>query len=185
MSFRSLNQVIGSLEEHDNWQKRQQFRQLVSCWAEVVGSVVAAQTRPLFIQRQVLQVATSNAAWAQNLAFERQRILTKLNARLAYALNDIRFSTAQWQSPEQPQPLSEADVLWQNHPSQMTPPQRSIAPQPGIAKDPQTAFQRWAATMRDRTRHLPFCPVCQCPTPAGELERWSVCAVCAAKQMKG
>jgi predicted nucleic acid-binding Zn ribbon protein len=29
---------------------------------------------------------------------------------------------------------------------------------------------------------LPRCPQCQCPTPPGELERWSVCAVCATQR---
>lgn len=197
MPFKSLHQVIGTLEDQENWKKRQQFRQLVACWAEVVGSAVAMQTRPLYVQRQVLQVATSSAAWAQNLAFERQRILEKLNARLPYQLSDIRFSTAQWQSEQNRSPnASELAILWQNHPSQVSnrisnqspdplpvaSPSKSSSP---IAQDPQTAFRNWAKVMRDRSRNLPTCPNCHCPTPPGELQRWSVCAICAAKTMKG
>lgn len=182
--MQSLQHVLGTLENHDSWKKRQQFRQLVLCWAEVVGSVVAVQTHPLYVQRQILQVATSSAAWAQNLAFERCRILEKLNARLPYQITDIRFSTAQWQSQTSIDTKSSgSSILWQDHPSQV-----SIAPKPRPPvqppKDPQLAFQQWAKAMRDRSRHLPACPLCQSPTPPGELQRWSVCALCAAKMMK-
>lgn len=185
MSFQSLRQVIHVLDNQENWKKRQQFRQLLACWSEVVGAAVACQTRPLLIQRQVLQVATSSSAWAQNLAFERHRILEKLNACLPYTLTDIRFSHAQWQSPHKPAAnASESDILWQNHPFQVAP-----APDPlghdAPPADPQTAFQKWSKVVRDRSRHLPACPLCQCPTPPGELQRWSVCALCAAKAMKG
>jgi predicted nucleic acid-binding Zn ribbon protein len=182
MPFSSLQQVLGGFEDHNNWQKRKQFRQLLQCWSDVVGSVVAVQTQPVGIQRQVLQVATSSAAWAQNLAFERQRILEKLNARLPYEITDIRFSTACWRR-ENRTSISESSILWQEHPSRVSiaPSTRSIPLSPSI-RDPQTAFQRWAATVRDRSRHLPACPVCQCPTPPGELQRWSVCAVCAVKK---
>lgn len=182
--MQSLCQVLGVLETRDSWKKRQQFRQLVVCWAEVVGSVVAAQTRPLFIQRQVLEVATSSSAWSQNLAFERCRILEKLNTRLPYPITDIRFSTAQWHSQaNRDTNSSESSILWQDHPSQITsvPRSRPLAPLPA---DPQTAFQQWANRVRDRSRHLPPCPVCHAPTPPGELQRWSICALCAAKLMK-
>jgi predicted nucleic acid-binding Zn ribbon protein len=195
MPFISLTQVIHGLENQDRWEKRRQFRQLVSSWAEVVGGVVAAQTRPLYVQRQVLHVATSSSVWAQNLAFERQRILEKLNAKLTYSLTDIRFSTAQWQLPQKRGAISsESDILWQEHPSQLnrqftartsrSPSHASVSPTLSSPPDPQAAFQSWANTIRDRTRSLPACPICQCPTPPGELQRWSVCALCAAKQMK-
>ncbi|PSB05784.1 DUF721 domain-containing protein [filamentous cyanobacterium CCP1] len=187
MPFISLTQVIGGLENQDKWEKRRQFRQLVGCWTEVVGGVVAAQTRPLYVQRQVLHVATASSVWAQNLAFERQRILGKLNAKLPYQLTDIRFSTAQWQLPKKRSPISsESDILWQEHPShvKLRTNLSSFNAAESAPADPQTAFQSWANTIRDRTRSLPTCPVCQCPAPPGELQRWSVCALCAAKQMK-
>ena len=39
-----------------------------------------------------------------------------------------------------------------------------------------------ASMMRSRSRQLPLCPECQCPTPTGELHRWQVCSICAAKR---
>jgi predicted nucleic acid-binding Zn ribbon protein len=39
--------------------------------------------------------------------------------------------------------------------------------------------------MRSRSQQLPLCPHCQCPTPAGELERWQMCSICATKHWRG
>lgn len=186
MSFKSLRQVLGFLENQDSWKGRRQFQQILACWFEVVGPAVAAQTRPVSMQRRVLQVATSSAAWAQNLAFERHRILEKLNARLPLGLTDVRFSTAHWQSEYgqvSSMPLSETARLWQEHPSRVadvpTPKGISLPEIP----DPQAAFRNWARVVRLRSQNLPLCPTCQCPTPAGELDRWAICALCAAKKM--
>ncbi|MFM7370626.1 MAG: DciA family protein, partial [Sphaerospermopsis kisseleviana] len=68
MSLKSVNDILGILQLEAQWQE-QPFSRLLKCWQEVVGVKVAAQTRPLSIQRDVLWVATSSAAWAQNLTF--------------------------------------------------------------------------------------------------------------------
>jgi predicted nucleic acid-binding Zn ribbon protein len=70
-------------------------------------------------------------------------------------------------------------VLWQRHPSRIS---EDATLTGSMAKDPQTAFRHWARTMRSRGQSLPVCPACQCPTPVGELKRWSVCALCATKR---
>ncbi|HEY9640710.1 MAG TPA: DciA family protein [Coleofasciculaceae cyanobacterium] len=178
--MKSLQQVLGILDHQESWKGRRQFQQLLACWGDVVGVAVATQTRPIAIQRHVLSVATSSSAWAQNLAFERHRILDKLNDRLSLSLTDIRFSTAHWHTHSSPPETPETAVLWQNHPSRVA----AAAPLPisPPSLDPQTAFRSWARTMRSRAQHLPLCPSCQCPTPTGELERWSVCSLCAAKK---
>lgn len=183
MSFKSLPQLLNSMSNQESWRGRRQFQQLCNCWFEVVGAVVAAQTRPTGIQRQVLQVATSSSAWAQNLAFERHRILAKLNDRLKLDLTDIRFSTAHWQSEfnrTRVENASEAVILWREHPSRLVGGIRS--PRQPTPRDPQTAFRNWARAVRAQSQHLPLCPACHCPTPEGELIRWSVCSLCAAQQ---
>jgi predicted nucleic acid-binding Zn ribbon protein len=187
MGFTPLNRVLNHIDQQTAARSRQIFQQILISWVDVVGRAVSAQTRPVTVQRRVLQVATSNSTWAQNLAFERQRLLAKLNQRLglpeAEQLLDIRFSTAQWTRSPQPQStLFEAQSIWQAHPSRV-----SDAPKPYQEEPPgdaNTMFQRWADRMKARSRHLPLCPKCQCPTPAGELERWSVCGLCAAQQWK-
>lgn len=186
MPLKSLHQLLGSLGNQYQPHEQQQIQRLRQSWAEVVGPVVAAQTFPVSVQRGVLRVATSSSAWAQNLVFERQRILEKLNTQLFMNLTDIRFSTAQWQESQTAStaPGSEQQAqLWREHPSRLPEALRSPGTQPEReATDPVQVFQTWAKTMRSQMRHLPLCPSCQCPTPPGELDRWHVCALCAAKQ---
>ena len=188
MSLKSLHDVLGSLENHYKRSDQQQFQHLLQCWTQVVGSVVAAQTRPLSIYRGVLKVATASSVWSQNLNFERQRILEKLNAHLATPLVDIRFSAARWDS--QPEIASSSgselqDSLWQNHPSRV-PMSGRLGKLASLKEltDPKAAFQFWAKRIQQRSQHLPLCPRCHCPTPPGELQRWSLCSLCAAKRWK-
>ena len=182
MAFNSLLQVLGHLQQQSTWQDRSQFRKVLEHWSTVVGAVVAAQTRPIDIQRDVLRVATSGSAWAQNLSFERQRILDKLNPLLNQPLTDIRFSTAYWKSSQltDGSPDSETNKIWLNHPSRLSSKQRNRQLPSTPISDPQTAFKVWASEIQRRSLHLPLCPRCQCPTPPGELERWNICAHCAS-----
>ena len=193
MSFRSVHHILGLLENQTAWQERRQFQQLLTAWREVVSAAVAAQTRPVGIQRQVLQVATASSVWSQNLAFERVQILEKLNARLAIALVDIRFSSAQWQATSSiSEAITPVAVLFQAHPCRLSEQEGAThAPDPtatptkcsSAANDrPTAAFAGWALAMQRRSQHLPCCPVCECPTPAGELQRWSMCVHCIVKR---
>jgi predicted nucleic acid-binding Zn ribbon protein len=188
MSLQPLQRVLGHLEGRYK-REPQQLAQVQACWSEIVGTIVAAQTRPSHLQRGVLKVATSGAVWAQNLVFERQRILAKLNDALPFQVNDIRFSTGSWQeSPLASFPGDEAQtILWQSHPSRLS--SLSGKGNPSVTQpesvtspvDPVMAFQTWANQMRSRSKDLPLCPHCHCPTPPGELERWQECSICAAK----
>lgn len=182
MPLRSLNHVLSGFESRFATKEQKQFQRLQRGWIEIVGSVVAAQTKPIALQRGVLRVATSSAAWAQNLVFERQRILEKLNAQLGLSLIDIRFSNAQWQPSQTSTPgeVMQAE-LWQGHPSRIGIAAHALLAAPP-SDDPIDVFQRWANQMKSHRQHLPNCPNCHCPTPPGELDRWQVCSICAAKQ---
>ncbi len=119
MSLESVNGILKLLEIEAKLQE-QPFQRLLKVWTSTVGSTIATHTQPVSIQRNVLWVATSSAAWAQNLTFERQRLLSKLNALLPTPLVDIRFSTAGWQrlqnqSQQHNQP--QAYPSTQEHPS--------------------------------------------------------------------
>lgn len=180
MSFKSVNDILGILEQKAKWQEPP-FQHVLKCWVEVVGAKVAAQTRPLSIQREVLWVATSSAAWAQNLTFGRNAILLKLNKKLLEPLMDVRFSTAEWKLT----PLKENQsptVSPLEHPSYLGAMSSSESQVKTAVDDAQTAFRDWARVMQERSHNLPLCPQCQCPTPPGELQRWLVCSPCAAKQ---
>jgi predicted nucleic acid-binding Zn ribbon protein len=179
MPLQPLNQVLHTLRTHPMWQEQRQFQWLLESWPEIVGPVVGAQTRPLRICRQrVLRVATSSAVWAQNLAFERHLILTKLNARLQPPLIDIQFSTQQWQQRPQASVSPQASLLSWSSGSRQAPSR--INPQP---QDVQAAFRRWSAAVQGRSQGLPRCPRCQCPTPPEELQRWQICSLCAARTL--
>ena len=180
MPFKSLNHLLNSLQEQAEWQPLQH---LLKFWPEVVGAAVAAHTRPTAIQRDILSVATSSAAWSQTLTFERQRILEKLNAKLPSPVLDIRFSTAQWQRPKNSslEPESATRNFWREHPSCF------VDAPPGLKieqddRDPNATFDRWAKLMQARSHGLPLCPQCHCPTPPGELQRWASCSICTTKQ---
>ncbi|MBD2664100.1 hypothetical protein B6N60_03718 [Richelia sinica FACHB-800] len=180
MSLKSVNDILGALKQTPQWEEPP-FQKLLKLWPEVVGAGVAKHTRPLSIQRDVLWVATSSAAWAQNLTFGRQNILSKLNQQLSIPIADIRFSTADWKkSPLKPQNFTASAT---DHPSYLE--HQTITPSefpPGV-NNAQTAFENWAKAIKERSHNLPLCPQCHCPTPPGELQRWGVCCLCVAKQL--
>ncbi len=185
MALQSLQRLIKQIEQQKTWQSQQIFRQVTSRWSELVGDAVALQTRPTSLQDQVLQVAVANASWAQNLMFERRRLIQKINAELNLSLRDIRFSTAKWSSsPGTNSSLADSLQIWQQHPSRISShgvPANVADLRPVIA-DPREVFERWAKQVQLRSQSLPLCPQCNCPTPEGELERWSMCSLCITKR---
>lgn len=170
-----LDGLFKGLENQDSWQAQRQFHIVVQHWPKVVGFAVARKTRPISIQRQSLQVATATAAWAQTLTYERLHILKKLNRYQARPIRNIRFSTAQW---NQGKPTSSAPITAE-HPSytgQLVPAAKTKP------STPSEAFETWAAVVQQMQKGQAICPKCRCHCPKGELERWSLCALCAAKQ---
>lgn len=176
MSWQSLPQLLQHVAQQPTWQQHRQFQQLLRDWPGIVGDLVAQQTRPISLRRGVLCVATASSVWAQNLSFERQRILAKLNAILPQPVTDIRFSTAQWS--EVPLVTSADRPLGQAHPSFTPAVKAATSPAIATATTPDRAFQHWQQYLQHQRQQFPLCPQCQCPTPPGELARWTVCALC-------
>ncbi|MDX2272873.1 MAG: DUF721 domain-containing protein [Cyanobacteriota bacterium] len=171
----SLDQVLQQVQRDPHWADYRLLGRVTQIWPQVVGVAVSAHTHPVSIQKQVLQVATSTSAWAQNLAFQRPLILSKLNAALSASLRDIRFSPAEWHR----QALSH------------TPPSLGRVHEPARAKKesvedpaatPQEAFERWARHVKQTQLKMPPCPQCRCPAPEAELNRWYVCGYCWSRQ---
>jgi predicted nucleic acid-binding Zn ribbon protein len=197
VSLTSLSPVIAKIQSQPNWQERRRFLQIISHWQEVVGVSVALQTRPTGIYRQVLQVAVSSSAWSQALAFERLRILAKLQALQpsnAKAITDIHFSTAKWHSLSvatseiisnsiskatlEQSPPSE---LLTQHPSYVAPKPLQTIQLPLPPSSALEAFQRLAAIVKTQTATMPKCPRCRCAAPLGELKRWEMCSTCVRR----
>ncbi|MBV6623306.1 MAG: DUF721 domain-containing protein [Rivularia sp. (in: Bacteria)] len=179
MSFESIPDILDQLQIEFLY-KQQPIQRLLDCWQEVVGEVIATHTQPVSIDRGILWVATSSAVWAQNLTFERQKFLKQLNQILPNPLVDIRFSTARWQRTEK-KSFQEPNISSTDHPSYLGNSFNQIPLNQCQPKNPGTAFANWAQTIKTRYSHLPVCPNCESPTPQGELQRWGVCSICAAR----
>ncbi|MCS6782208.1 MAG: DUF721 domain-containing protein [Gloeomargarita sp. SKYBB_i_bin120] len=156
MGLAALGQILQRLEGGPTWERWRQWQALVHLWAEVVGPTIQQQTEPLYIRQAVLYVATRSPVWAQNLAFERQRLLQRLNALLPQPLQDIRFRpllTPQGQPP--------AGRIFRGGTRTLASP---CAPTPAY-------------------RRPPICSRCQRPAPLVELDRWGICSLCRAAEL--
>lgn len=180
MPFQELESILGAIEPHYQSSERQQLQRILEIWTTLVSAAIATHTQPVTIQRNILEVATASPVWTQTLVFERPVILKEIRDRLSIELSDIRFSTVQWRPPQAETPI-EPDP-WQSHPSRL--PDRTLETETQLAlfSNAKTAFDRWALLIQSRAQHLPLCPECGSPTPPGELQRWSVCAICAAQR---
>jgi predicted nucleic acid-binding Zn ribbon protein len=192
MSLTGLPNIINGIQSRTSWQQRCQYLLIVEKWSDIVGESVAKQTCPIGVYQKSLQVAVSSAVWSQALAFERIRILAKINILLDGSSNltiaDIHFSTAKWAT--QQQTLAQRQVVAQDHPSYMPAIANSKSHQlenhGDRLKPPENAseaFQRWQAVMKLRATHMPKCPRCDRPALTGEISRWQMCRVCAINHL--
>ena len=96
MSFKSLDNLLTTLQQQPQWESYHYYRQVLTIWETVLDPAILSYTKPLAIRRQVLWVATLSPVWAQNLTLQRYGLLKKLNSQLTQPLTDIRFSAALW-----------------------------------------------------------------------------------------
>ena len=193
MFFNSVEQILIQLEQQPGWEKFREYRQLLRCWDNVVSQNTAKHTRPLHITRQVLWVATSSAARAQELSFQRYTLLKKLNKQLPFVLKDIRFSSSGWHQKTQQQ--SNEQTLFKigdRHRSKTNLTHLTFANQEAQARsrsrptsspsNAQDAAKRWLETIKQNSSSFLSCPNCDSPTPIGEIKRWSLCYHCVAQK---
>lgn len=176
----SLGRVLNQVRSQPNWKSLRQLDALRDLWPQVVGEAVAAQTFPVKLQRQVLHVAVSTPAWGQNLSYQRQLILKKLNPYVDTPIRDIRFAPNAWQHARQTQrdraiPAGINAALHTAYPPQTQP----VKPPPDNAAE---AFQRWAERVKQAQKDFPRCPSCFRHAPTAELDLWYVCGHCRMQQ---
>lgn len=185
MDFNSLAKVLDAWGGEALGRRLGEYRHLLQCWEAVVGAAVARQAQPLGIDdRRVLWVATSSAVLSNDLTMRRRQLLAKLNGHLSPPVVDIKFSTRNWTetAPSSPPSVVEPETLWLEHPSRINHIKLTEIDDRGEPPlSAQAAFQQWAARLQQLRGSLPLCPACASPTPPGELDRWSVCALCATK----
>ncbi|MCA6582036.1 MAG: DciA family protein [Pseudanabaena sp.] len=195
MSLTGLPNILHNIQSRTSWQQRCQYLLIVEKWADIVGESVAKQTCPIGVYQKSLQVAVSSPVWSQALAFERVRLLAKINQLLgstnSFTIADIHFSTAKWATHQQM--LQQSKVVTADHPSYLpaitTDALKKNAQgyqQKQVTKPPETvseAFQRWQEVMKLRAKQMPKCPRCDRPALIGEISRWQMCRVCAIEHL--
>ena len=184
MYFNSVEQILTQLEKQPGWEKFRDYRQLLKCWHNTVNQNTAKHTRPLHITRQVLWVATSSAARAQELSFQRYTLLKRLNKQLSFTLKDIRFSSSGWHQTTYEQ--STPQIIF--HASEKQSASNAIEPiedtpeQSSPATKAKIAAQRWLEKVDRNSSSWLSCPQCNSPTSKKEIERWNSCYLCVAQK---
>ncbi len=80
--FKQLNRTPQQCEQLRVW----------DIWGEVVGPQIAGKTRPEALRNGVLVVSVTSSVWMQELSFMKQKILDRINQRLASGtIREIRF----------------------------------------------------------------------------------------------
>lgn len=192
LNFNSVEQILTQLETQPGWEKFRQHRQLLKSWDRIVNKQTAKHTRPLYVNRQILYVATSSAARAQELYFQRYTLLKRLNKLLTFEVEDIRFSSSQWHqksySANCPTPLftiSDRQSTKANSQTTFTPKlAKSNKEQDNTRASDRAkiAAQRWLESIKQRTSNSFLCPNCKSAASAAELNRWNMCHHCAAQE---
>lgn len=180
MFFNPLERILKKVTQQPEWETYREYYQISKCWHQVVNQKVSQNTKPLYIDRKTLYVATSSAVWAQELALQRYSLIKKLNSRLDFTLKDIRFSAARWHNKQQSEiveiPLKEVNLtkLRKEKPENLTAEANN--------SDAKIAVKNWLQNMQKESQKLENCPQCQSLTPQSELKRWQVCRYCIAQK---
>lgn len=189
MHFNSLEQILTQLEQQPGWEKLRAYRQLLKCWHNTVNQTTAQHSRPLHITRQVFWVATSSAARAQELTFQRYTLLKRLNQQLPFTLKDIRFTTSGWEQSSSQQSsqtsLFKVSTKYKfgiGSTSNISAIDEAKQPPPSFSITAKEAAQRWLQTLNSSNSAATNCPGCNALTPKGELQRWNLCYHCVAHQ---
>ena len=119
MTWNTLGKLLSQLPNQASWQQRCRLLHIHHYWRDWVGGSVAQQSEPEAVVKGVLYVNVSSPIWANALTFERLRLLEKINQHLCQAhllpIDDIRFSTAKWNSQRSQKAAAQPDLA--DHPS--------------------------------------------------------------------
>lgn len=191
MFFDSVEKILNQLEQQPGWEKFRLHRKLLKSWESIVSPKIAQNTRPLYINREILWIATSSAARAQELSFQRYSLLKKLNRKLSYSLKDIRFSSSQWHQKNEDD-SSQKTILFslsnkqksQTNSSQRNFYNQKIKQESKVTspQDAKLAAQHWLKTIKHNAASFSTCPQCNAPTSSAEIKRWNSCYHCIAQK---
>jgi len=88
----SLATALASALKENGWENVVEQHKVFEYWEEIVGKAVAANSQPVEMQGDILIVKAKNAAWRNELSFQRDDILAALNKRLkSMRIKDIKL----------------------------------------------------------------------------------------------
>jgi predicted nucleic acid-binding Zn ribbon protein len=91
----SLGDVLDDLFRHGVLPFSREDLRIWDLWPEAVGPIIAESARPCWIKNGVLRVLTDDSIWLQELKYQEQSILERLNALLGRrAVSKIEFKMA-------------------------------------------------------------------------------------------
>lgn len=96
--FEALGAVLGRERELKDLVEEGASPIPARIWESVVGTRIAARTRPLRLERGVLLVVTATAAWSSELSLLALPILAKLRAA-RIGVTDLRFRVGAIEAP--------------------------------------------------------------------------------------
>lgn len=94
----NLADVLGKLFTSRGWGKKGDRTRLEAAWAAAAGPQIAAQTRVLKINRQVLEIEVKTAVLLQELAqFGKRPLLAAVREQLpGVTVKDLKFRPGAW-----------------------------------------------------------------------------------------
>ncbi len=92
MDARRIADVLSELEARRGYSRTKSSESLAEAWQATAGERAASHSRVGEVRRGTLEVIVANSMLAQELQFEKQRLLTQLIERLPdHKLRDLRF----------------------------------------------------------------------------------------------
>ena len=89
---RSIADVLSELEARRGYSRTKSSDSLAEAWTSAAGATTSTHSRVGEVRRGTLEVIVANSMLAQELQFEKQRLLTKLMELLPdHKLRDLRF----------------------------------------------------------------------------------------------
>ena len=90
--MQELKSAINLFLKNNNLETGVNQNNALLIWESVVGDNIGQNTTPDKVEHGVLTVKVKNSTWRQELVFEKQSILTKLNLKLGNkTIREIRF----------------------------------------------------------------------------------------------
>jgi len=90
--LKALEQFLNRLIKELGYEKRLEYQRLLDAWPQVVGERIADVSKAERIQNGVMVVKVESPVWRNELALEKERILSMLQEQTgSKSVVDIRF----------------------------------------------------------------------------------------------